>query len=544
MKTEYIRSYPDSPNEEGLIKAAEIIKSGGLVAFPTETVYGLGGSALDPDSAKKIYAAKGRPSDNPLIIHLYEAKEAENYAYTNEIYYKITDKFSPGPITVILPKKDVVPYEVTGGLDTVAIRIPSHPTAREFIRLCGVAVAAPSANLSGSPSPTCADHVRADLDGRIDMLIDGGQCDIGLESTIVKITEDGVTILRPGAITEEMLSAVAKVNRDKTLLSKPSSDFRPEAPGMKYRHYAPAADVYLVRGAHDDVIEYMKQRLEEDESAGIVCTDADKDKISGRNVIYLPNDANGQARSVFDALRSFNGTDAKRIYCITPSRVGIGFALYNRLLKASGFKHAGATVPIPVIGLTGQSGAGKSTAAKAFADAGAYVADCDKTYASLLYKNSPLIKELKKAFPTVIKHGLLDRAALSKIVFSDKEKLALLNKITHKVILDDVRAQLKRAYKDGYRLAAVDASQLFEAAFDRECTAVIGVCAAEETRIKRIMIRDNITEAQAKARLGSQHNEDFFRVYCDVTLDNDGTEKELYDKAFALAKEYAKGEEL
>ncbi len=538
MKTEYIVSYPGAPDNEGLARAAAIVRSGGLVAFPTETVYGLGGSALDPDSAKKIYAAKGRPSDNPLIIHLYDAAEAENYAYTNDIYYKITDKFSPGPITVILPKKDCVPREVTGGLDTVAVRIPSHPTARQFIRLCGVAVAAPSANLSGSPSPTCAEHVKADLDGRIDMIIDGGQCDIGLESTIVKIKDDCAVILRPGAVTEEMLSSVVKVSRDKTLLEKPSPDLRPEAPGMKYRHYAPSAEVYLVRGGDNDVIKYMKDRLEEDESVGIVCKESDRAEIRGKNVKYLPDGAEGQARELFDTLRSFNETDAKRVYSITPSRTGIGFALYNRLIKAAGFRFIGATVPIPVIGLTGQSGAGKSLAAEAFSAYGAYVADCDRTYRDLLYKNSPLIKELKKAFPSVIKRGLLDRAALSEIVFSDKTKLQLLDRITHRAILDDVRRQLKQAYKDGYKFAVVDASQLFEAGFDRECTAVIGVCADEDVRIKRIMQRDGISEEKARARLSSQHNEDFFRVYCDRIIDNNGEAAELYEKASAIAKEY------
>lgn len=541
MKTEYIVSYPARPDEKGLEKAARIIKSGGLVAFPTETVYGLGGSALDPGSAKKIYAAKGRPSDNPLIIHLCDAKDAEKYAYTNEIYYKITDKFSPGPITVILNKKDCVPYEVTGGLDTVAVRIPSHPTAREFIRLCGVAVAAPSANLSGSPSPTCAEHVKADLDGRIDMIIDGGRCDIGLESTIVKIKEDCAVILRPGAITEEMLSSVVKVSRDGSLLDKPSPDLRPEAPGMKYRHYAPKADVYLVRGGEDDVIKYMKDRLEEDESVGIVCTENDKKEIHGKNVRYLPGDTEGQARELFDVLRGFDKTDAKKVYSITPSRTGIGFALYNRLIKASGFRSVGATVPIPVLGLTGQSGAGKSKAAEAFSACGAYVSDCDRTYRDLLYKNSPLIKEIKKAFPSVIKRGALDRTALSAIVFSDKEKLALLNRITHKAILEDVRRQLKQAYADGYKFAVVDASQLFEADFDRECTAVIGVCAKEQTRIERIMKRDGISEEQARARLGSQHNEDFFRVYCDRIIDNDGDENQLYEKAAKIAEQYGGG---
>ena len=190
MKTIHLKT-----SDRSIARAANIIKKGGLVAFPTETVYGLGGSAENPESAKKIYAAKGRPSDNPLIIHIYEAKQAEKYARTSELYYKLTDAFCPGPLTVIMPKKDAVPYEVTGGLDTVAVRIPSHPDARRFIAACGVAIAAPSANASGSPSPTTAKHVAADMDGRIDAIIDGGECEIGLESTIV-LLKDGAAVIR------------------------------------------------------------------------------------------------------------------------------------------------------------------------------------------------------------------------------------------------------------------------------------------------------------------------------------------------------------
>lgn len=535
MKTLYLSS-----SAGDIKKAADIISRGGIVAFPTETVYGLGGDATDAGSAGKIYAAKGRPSDNPLIIHLSDAKEAEKYAVTNEIYYKLTDAFCPGPLTIILPKKDIIPKEVTGGLDTVAVRVPSHPVARDFIKACGTAIAAPSANRSGSPSPTSADHVKADLDGKIDAIIDGGQCDIGLESTIVKLKDGFAVILRPGAVTEEMLSSVVSVRRDKSLYIKPDENTHPEAPGMKYRHYAPDVPVTLLKGPHNDVVDFMKARLSDDESTGIICLSSDEKQISGKNVKYLPDDAAGQANSLFSLLRSYKGTDAKRIYSVTPSRAGIGLAVCNRLTKAAGFDVKYVGITIPVLGLTGQSGAGKSMAAAVFKEYGAYAADCDKIYHGLLYKDSFLIKELEKHFPSVIKDGELDRPALAEIVFSDKEKLALLNSVTHRVILDEVRGELYKAQKDGYRFAVVDASQLFEAGYDPECTAVIGVCAGTETRIKRIVSRDGISRKKALERISGQHNEDFFRVYCDTVIENDGTEEQLRDAVAAIVDKYIK----
>ncbi|MBO4422710.1 MAG: threonylcarbamoyl-AMP synthase [Clostridia bacterium] len=533
MKTLYLTPSPDD-----IKKAAEIIKRGGLVAFPTETVYGLGGSAGDAASAQKIYAAKGRPSDNPLIIHVSKAGDAEKYAVTNELFRKLAAAFCPGPLTMILPKKDTVPYAVTGGLDTVAVRIPSHPVARAFIDACGVAIAAPSANVSGSPSPTTAEHVKADLDGKIDAVIDGGACEIGLESTIIKFTDGKAVILRPGAVTEEMLSSVVPVGRDRSMFEKPADDIHPEAPGMKYRHYAPKVPVTLLKGPRGSVVGFMKERLAEDGSCGVICPESEKKTLHGRNVSYLPDDPAAQANGLFDLLRSYDKSDAKHIYSVTPPRTGIGFALYNRLMKASGFDTLRVGITIPVIGLTGQSGAGKSTVAAIFGQKGAFVADCDAVYRQLLYKNSPLVKKIKKSFPEAVKKGLIDRPALAEAVFSDKEKLALLDRITHADILDEVRNRLFRAQEDGYKFAVVDASQLFEAGYDAECTAVVGVCADEELRIKRITERDGISRDKALMRLSRQHNEDFFRVYCDVTVDNDAGEDALLTAVDGIIKKY------
>ena len=524
----------------GIARAARIIKKGGLVAFPTETVYGLGGSAEDAGSAKKIYEAKGRPSDNPLIIHIARAEDAEKYAYTTPLYYRLAKAFCPGPLTMILKKKETVPYEVTGGLDTVAVRIPSHPAARRFIEACGVAIAAPSANLSGSPSPTEAEHVAADLDGRIDAIIYGGGCDIGLESTIIRLDGDGAVILRPGAVTEEMLGRLIHVGRDETLLKKPDADLRPQAPGMKYRHYAPKVPLYLLKGPHDDVAAYMKRKLDEDPDAGVICTEVDKALLRGRNVTYLPNDAEGQARRLFSLLRGYDGRDAKSILCVIPPRTGIGLAVYNRLLKAAGYNIIQVGITIPVIGLTGQSGAGKSTAAQCFEQLGGFVCDCDEIYHGLLYKNSPLCETLGALFPEAYRDGEIDRKILSATVFSDKEKLALLNRTAHGAVLDRVRELLRQAQADGKKFAAVDASQLFESGYDNECTAVVGVCAPLQARLKRITERDGIDEERALARLENQHNEDFFRVYCDEIIENDGDITSVCDKIGKITEKYVK----
>ena len=344
MKTVFVKIDFRLPIEEQVADAAEIIKRGGLVAFPTETVYGLGASGLDAGAAERIYAAKGRPSDNPLIIHIAKPEDAEKYCVTGEVYYKLARAFMPGPLTVILPKKDVVPKTVTGGLETVAVRCPSDPVAHALISLSGLPIAAPSANISGRPSPTEAQTVLEEMDGRIDMIIDGGECDIGLESTIVKPTSDGVKLLRPGGITVEMLkSVVGNVTLDKVITEKPSSDEAPEAPGMKYRHYAPRAKVTLILREGGEFVTkaagFLAEKIAEDEKTGVLCTDEIAAKLRGRYVVSLgaEGDAKTHAHRLFSALRGFDGTDVSRIYAVSDGEDGIGLALYNRMLKAAGY---------------------------------------------------------------------------------------------------------------------------------------------------------------------------------------------------------------
>ncbi len=345
MQTEIIKIDFARPLREQVRACGEILRRGGLVAFPTETVYGLGGSALDADAAKKIYAAKGRPSDNPLIIHVAAPEDAEKYCVTNEAYYKIAAAFMPGPVTVVLPKRENIPASVTGGLSTVAVRCPGHPVARALIEEAGVPVAAPSANTSGRPSPTAAEHVIDDLYGKIDAVIDGGEAEIGLESTIVLPREGGVTVLRPGGVTVEMLKSVfADVTLDAGITKKNESGAAPLAPGMKYRHYAPQATVFLIKDAgHADfdgrVKKFLCAKLDREPGTGVICFDEYKEEIFGKNVFYFGKKADDEehAKRLFDILRKFDKTDAPEIYATASDTRGVGLAIYNRMLKAAGF---------------------------------------------------------------------------------------------------------------------------------------------------------------------------------------------------------------
>ncbi len=335
--TEIIKLDASYPQKELIESAARIIKEGGLVAFPTETVYGLGADATDENAAKKIYSAKGRPSDNPLIIHIADPEDAEKYAHTNDLYYKLAKAFMPGPLTVILPKKDTIPSSVTGGLDSVAVRCPSHPIARSLIKASGTAIAAPSANLSGSPSPTCADHVISDLFGKIEMIIDGGVCEIGLESTIVKITEDGAILLRPGMITCDALRCVCeKLEVSHAVTEMLAEGERPQSPGMKYRHYAPRAQLILLDGDPDRVIEYMRS-AQHTENCAIICYDEDSAELEDNNLIRIGrrDDLETQAAALFSSLRLCDSMTVNKVYAHLPQKEGIGLALYNRMIRAA-----------------------------------------------------------------------------------------------------------------------------------------------------------------------------------------------------------------
>ena len=328
-------------DENAVRKAGDIIRNGGLVAFPTETVYGLGGDALNPESSKKIYAAKGRPSDNPLIVHICRIEDLYTVAdEVSEDAKKLIDAFWPGPLTMIFKKKDIVPKETTGGLDSVAVRFPIHPTAMAFIEAAGGFVAAPSANLSGRPSPTLAKYVIEDLDGRVDMIIDGGNIPIGLESTIVDMTGDTPMILRPGFVSKEMLEEVlSEVSVDPTVLDINCKD-RPKAPGMRYRHYAPKADMTIVRGDEDKVIARINEMAAGKTNCVVISVSEHVSKYSGVTVKDVGSITKSDeiAANLYRILRECDDEGTELILSESFSDKGIGAAIMNRLIKAAGHK--------------------------------------------------------------------------------------------------------------------------------------------------------------------------------------------------------------
>lgn len=351
--TNYIKTKLCSGNDHAAIsEAADILRKGGLVAFPTETVYGLGADALNTEAAAKIYAAKGRPSDNPLIVHIADVEAVNTLA--SDVPDKanmLMEAFWPGPLTIILPKKDIVPDGTTGGLKTVAIRMPSHPTALQLIRESGVYIAAPSANTSGRPSPTEASHVVADMNGRIDMILDGGAVGIGIESTIVDLTGDMPTILRPGYITKSMLeNIIGEVQIDKALI-EPDPNLRPKAPGMKYTHYAPKGELTIIESNPQTETDFGKLvtdkinvLVQEKEAQGfkvaVIATEENAHLYKCGNVLIVGQASKGQtiAARLYGVLRKCDDLNVDYIYSEAFNQGELGGAIMNRLIKAAGHR--------------------------------------------------------------------------------------------------------------------------------------------------------------------------------------------------------------
>ena len=345
MDTIYTKVDADFIDMQVIRQAGSIIRAGGLVAFPTETVYGLGGDALNAGSSKKIYEAKGRPSDNPLIVHIADTDDLYRIAETvPPEAEELAKRFWPGPLTMILRKKKAVPKETTGGLDTVAVRFPSHPVARAFIKESGGFIAAPSANISGRPSPTSGSHVLEDMNGRIDMIIDSGKCDIGLESTIIDLTCKVPMMLRPGYVSEKMLSQViGEVQKDPAVFGVVTDDnMPPRAPGMKYRHYAPQGVLTVISGNRDDVIRFITERIEDNKEKariGVLTCSADAGCYSGADLVADIGDSDNEnviASNLYDALRKCDDENIDIIYSEEFNTPQLGAAIMNRLIKAAG----------------------------------------------------------------------------------------------------------------------------------------------------------------------------------------------------------------
>ncbi|MGN1193972.1 MAG: L-threonylcarbamoyladenylate synthase, partial [Acutalibacteraceae bacterium] len=322
-----------------LEKVGETLRSGGLAAIPTETVYGLAANALDEKAVEKIYEAKGRPSDNPLIVHIAHFDEWKPLVKEiPESAEKLAKAYWPGPLTIILPKSPLVPMKTSGGLDTVAVRMPSHPIARAIIEKAGVPLAAPSANTSGKPSPTTALHVMHDLDGKIEYIIDGGECKVGVESTVITLAGSKPRLLRPGGITPEMLESVlGEIEIDPAVFNELKKGAVAASPGMKYKHYSPSAEVIIIKGDFEKYKRYVEERA--DENTAALCFDGDEEKLYGINTLTFgkENDSSSQASRIFDALREADEKGFKTVYARYPLLDGMGIAVFNRLVRAAAF---------------------------------------------------------------------------------------------------------------------------------------------------------------------------------------------------------------
>lgn len=341
MQTQYKRTLPEDMDEasSAIQEAGNIIRDGGLVVFPTETVYGLGANAYRADAAASIFAAKGRPADNPLIVHVLHPEDAEGFAEPTPLYYRLAEAFMPGPLTVILNAKENLPRTVTAGLDTVAVRCPSHPVAAALIEAAGVPIAAPSANLSGSPSPTTAEHVKEDMWGRVHMILDGGPCQCGVESTIVKPEADGtLLLLRPGSITKEALEERLglSVRVAPSVLGQLKEGEKVLSPGMKYKHYAPKASFILLDGSAKARRKFL---AEQKGKLAYLCYTEEMDSLSASSLSLYPigseEDPSAQARVLFRILRDADKEGYDVIYAPLPKTIGVGMALYNRMIRAA-----------------------------------------------------------------------------------------------------------------------------------------------------------------------------------------------------------------
>lgn len=508
-----------TPRQENnaITEAAEILRRGGLVGIPTETVYGLGADGLNEDAVRRIFEAKGRPQDNPLILHVASADWLERYCReVPPAAYALAEKFWPGPLTMILPRRDCVPLRTTGGLDTVGVRCPDHPVTLAIIEAAGVPIAAPSGNTSGRPSPTAAQHMIEDMSGKIDAIVDGGSCTVGVESTIIDLTVTPPRLLRPGGLPVEELEAVlGEVAVDKAVRGKLAAGEKPRAPGMKYRHYAPKAPVTVVTGSPQCSAAHILGRVQPGD--GVICFDEFAPLFSRCTVHTLgpAGDKKAQARRVFDALRAFDETDVPRIYAQCPDETGLGLAVGNRLKKAAGFcvEQAGEGL---AFGLTGGTGAGKTSALRALERLGGFIIDCDALYHEMLRADGPMKTDIIAAFGNVfLPDGTLDRQKLGQVVFRDEAAMARLNDIVYAHLVPEAA---RRA--EGHELVGYDAINVIESGLGLLCCRTVGITAPAEVRVKRIMARDGIGEDYARMRIAAQKGEDFYRRHCTDVLEN------------------------
>ena len=514
--------------EEKISAAAKILQEGGLIGLPTETVYGLAANGLNEEAVKRIFVAKGRPQDNPLILHVTGPQWLPRYCEDiPPLAYVLARKFWPGPLTMILKRKAIVPDVTTAGLDTVGVRCPNHPVTLAILREAGVPVAAPSANASGRPSCTSAQDVLEDMDGKINGVVDGGPCTVGVESTILDLTVTPPRLLRPGGLSLEALEQlIGHIDVDKAVTRALEEGEQPRAPGMKYRHYAPKAPVTVVTGAPEASAAEIVKRVKPGD--GVICFDEYADLFPEQEVQMLGHsgDKMTQAQRVFEVLRSFDNSKVSQIYAQCPDSRGLGLAVGNRLKKAAGFQVIEADSLRVVLGFTGGTGAGKTSALKAVEDLGGTVIDCDAVYHEMLETHEPMRNGINAAFPGVFDaEGHLDRKKLGQEVFAKKDRLAKLNSVVYQYLIPELE---RRVTSTGTGLYAIDAINLIEAGLDQLCDRTIAVTAPAELRVRRIMARDNITEQYARLRISAQKPDEFYRSKCDVELSNSAETPEAF----------------
>ena len=530
MKT--IVFHPETDNT-AIQQAAAILRHGGLLGIPTETVYGLGANALDETAVLHIFEAKGRPQDNPLILHVPGADWLELYCHDiPPVAYTLAERFWPGPLTMILPRRDIVPLRTTGGLETVGVRCPNHPMTLAIIREAGIPVAAPSGNTSGRPSPTTAQHMLEDMDGKINGIVDGGPCSVGVESTIIDLTVTPPRLLRPGGLPLEALEAVlGTVTVDKAVRQKLADGEQAKAPGMKYRHYAPKAPVTVITGTPGASAAYIAAHLTK--HSGVICFDEYAPLFEGHTIHRLgpAGDKLAQAQHVFDALRTFDGTDVTEIFAQCPDEGGLGLAVGNRLKKAAGFHVVEAPRPL-IVGITGPTGAGKTSALRALEQLGGCVLDCDAIYHDMLRSDDGLRRALTDAFGSVFTaDGQLDRQKLGTLVFGDPQQLVRLNTIIYAHLPRELE---RRMAASPAPIIGIDAINLVESGLSKLCDRTLAVLAPVEDRIRRIMARDGISDEYARLRVAAQKDDAFYRTHCTDILENTSAAPEAFQKTALL----------
>ncbi len=511
------RIFHPQKEHNAISEAAAILRRGGLVGIPTETVYGLGADGLNEDAVRRIFEAKGRPQDNPLILHVASADWLTRYCEAVlPVAYALAERFWPGPLTMILRRKSVVPLRTTGGLDTVGVRCPAHDVTLAILREADLPVAAPSGNTSGRPSPTAAQHMIEDMSGKIDAIVDGGACSVGVESTIIDLTVTPPRLLRPGGLPLEALEEVlGEVQVDKAVRGKLAEGEKPRAPGMKYRHYAPRATVTVVTGSPRRSAAWILGHLPE--NAGVICFDEFAPLFADRRVQCLgpADDKAAQARRVFDALRTFDDTDVTQIFAQCPDEVGLGLAVSNRLKKAAGFHTVDAGSGL-MFGLTGGTGAGKTSALRALERLGGYILDCDALYHEMLRTNAPMRQAITDAFGHVfLPDGTLDRQKLGAVVFHHADAMAQLNAIVYTHLVPEAARRAQ-----GHDIVGFDAINLIESGLGRLCCRTVAITAPDEVRLQRIMARDHIPEDYARARIAAQKDAAFYHHHCTDVLEN------------------------